>query len=1228
MKKLVVFVLALVTAIGIRAATSQSYVQDGLVAQWDGIENVGRGQHDATARFWADISGNGHNFANFINGLSWNEDSLQMPSSDYEKAAVTTGIAARNCVSFEIVYKQTSAKNNPSILFAFDSFKGLAIPSSRDYLGVHNGAGGCWACPSVVTLNEPHHVYVCYKSGSSIKSESVVLDGAELTTSTATLDQPNAGYNIGFKHSSLTRTNRAFSGRIYTIRIYSRQLTEAEREWNRQVDAVRFSDKDETTLLVSSALRCGAPSPAYGAHTLGDESVTCSSAAEWRNDDGTVVAQCLGYTLYRYNPETGSREFVRTSADLSVTIEKGDAAQEVEWLWDAKVLPQVEVKGNGTVSSVGWTEAGESFEVEATAADGSRFGFWSGDVPANADATNPKLTMTAGIPAPQLVANFQKTVYVAVNGSDENGGTSWNDAFATVRKALDSDDAPYVMVGAGTYTSASAIAITKPATICGSEIGGEPASVFTVSKEAGNVFVLSNEYACLTHVALTTGGAKNNDWGRGVLLYGMGLVDNCVITNCRSYNGNKYYNGRKNDGGGVQLYNGGTVRNCRIENCYSWSNASSYPGGGVAIYGAGLVENCRIVKCHANRPSGGGVYMTGGTLRNSLIAGCYMDVGTDGTAISMTGGTVENCTFADCYHPSSASATAVAATGGTIRNSIVWGNYNTSGAAPNSIGSAAQVTHCTSEVVLPGDGNITVDPAFTDAANGDYTIRLSDCVDAGMPCAWHDGAKDLKGEDRVMGEAVDLGCYELKPSALSVGVSAVSDGGVDKAGVLFSAQVSGTATGTTEYDWTITGPYGYEKKAVGSGDAYATLALELSAGVYSASVTVRRGTDTATDTKAGLVTVLAFNTYVAPGGTGATPYTDETQPGGDIQSAFDMTGVGGTVHLAAGFYTMPDTLDMNRNVRIVADEGVGSATVYTNPKTGERPAVNINSFGAVLDGVVVSGYSENRKTRPDQYHGITVDTKGGTVTNCIIDGVSGNAGGAGVLLRAGLLVDSTIRNSLITAGGGNKLGSGLKVEGGLAERCVITNNTAARSGSAMPFGGGVYLSGGTLRNSIVAYNTCSGNGGGIQNAGGSVVNCLVCDNVAAQDGAGVFQGNGSLLNLTIADNRTNTADVVGCSVTGGTMKNCIVWGNEGTVQFAGAADASNCCESDPKFRNAACGDYRLSSASSACIDRGDDEPWIDLGDAVDLLGNPRLRRAHVDIGCYERQFTALILTVK
>ena len=45
---------------GIAASyTATDYVQDGLIAMWDGIENAGFGIHDSEAAIWKDLTENG-----------------------------------------------------------------------------------------------------------------------------------------------------------------------------------------------------------------------------------------------------------------------------------------------------------------------------------------------------------------------------------------------------------------------------------------------------------------------------------------------------------------------------------------------------------------------------------------------------------------------------------------------------------------------------------------------------------------------------------------------------------------------------------------------------------------------------------------------------------------------------------------------------------------------------------------------------------------------------------------------------------------------------------------------------------------------------------------------------------------------------------------------------------------------------------------------------------------
>ena len=46
------------TAYADASYTSASYEQNGLIAQWDGIDNQGTGTHDPTATTWKDLVGN------------------------------------------------------------------------------------------------------------------------------------------------------------------------------------------------------------------------------------------------------------------------------------------------------------------------------------------------------------------------------------------------------------------------------------------------------------------------------------------------------------------------------------------------------------------------------------------------------------------------------------------------------------------------------------------------------------------------------------------------------------------------------------------------------------------------------------------------------------------------------------------------------------------------------------------------------------------------------------------------------------------------------------------------------------------------------------------------------------------------------------------------------------------------------------------------------------------
>ena len=54
---------------------ASSYIQDGLIAMYDGIENAGAGQHSDSATTWKDLSGHGWDLTLAgVGSSSWQDD--------------------------------------------------------------------------------------------------------------------------------------------------------------------------------------------------------------------------------------------------------------------------------------------------------------------------------------------------------------------------------------------------------------------------------------------------------------------------------------------------------------------------------------------------------------------------------------------------------------------------------------------------------------------------------------------------------------------------------------------------------------------------------------------------------------------------------------------------------------------------------------------------------------------------------------------------------------------------------------------------------------------------------------------------------------------------------------------------------------------------------------------------------------------------------------------------
>jgi hypothetical protein len=231
--------------------------------------------------------------------------------------------------------------------------------------------------------------------------------------------------------------------------------------------------------------------------------------------------------------------------------------------------------------------------------------------------------------------------------------------------------------------------------------------------------------------------------------------------------------------------------------------------------------------------------------------------------------------------------------------------------------------------------------------------------------------------------------------------------------------------------------------------------------------------------------------------------------------------------------------------------------------------------------------------------------------------------------------------------------------------CVYLTNGASLSGFMLANGsspgGGVFCESQTavVSNCVVSGNRTFGEGPGSGAYGGTLNNCTITDNMAYDNSIGGGAGGGAyqcILNncklsgnsATIGggaygctlNNRTltgNSASYVGGGAAGCTLNNCIVYSNN--ASYIGSNYDSSCtlnysCTTPqptngignitnaPLFVELASGNLRLQP-SSPCINAGNNSY---VTNATDLDGNPRIAGGTVDIGAYELQSPASMIS--
>lgn len=218
--------------------TAKSYVQDGIVANWDGIENVGLGVHDAAAETWKDLVGG--RVLTLRNGSYFGNDRLVCPNVGAPAYSID-GITGVQTYEIGFMTDQTRGV----VLYVTNSLYGY-IYNNRYWC---NGTGSGSKRPNITTLSNwiSRDISLSFTSstGNSIM-DAAYRDGVDVTAAGGTdyWRAPRSSiFAIGGYYGSDQTPDEGgcIRGHVRYIRLYSRALTAAEVAANHAIDRERFN---------------------------------------------------------------------------------------------------------------------------------------------------------------------------------------------------------------------------------------------------------------------------------------------------------------------------------------------------------------------------------------------------------------------------------------------------------------------------------------------------------------------------------------------------------------------------------------------------------------------------------------------------------------------------------------------------------------------------------------------------------------------------------------------------------------------------------------------------------------------------------------------------------------------------------------------------------------------------------------------------------------------------
>ena len=682
-----------------------------------------------------------------------------------------------------------------------------------------------------------------------------------------------------------------------------------------------------------------------------------------------------------------------------------------------------------------------------------------------------------------------------------------------------------------------------------------------------------------------TNDYQNSSTSGSINLYNCSIEDNMAIKGGGIYNGGFYkancymydcslINNTATNGGGI--YNGGYLLcDFKAERTVFINNTATEDGGGFSNgddnnLGYFRIDNSNFISNIAY--NGGAVYNAATNPSESDLNNCNFieNIANEGSSVYTT----NNVFPSDLI----------------ILNCIIWGNNVTNGDLVNN-GGSLNVSYSIIENGYTGTANSDLDPLFTDAPNGDFSLQVSSpAINMGYNIYGTGGnIVDLAGNNRVIGPTVDAGAYESPYGVITP----------DNQGIVY-----------------------VNKNVVGgnrNGNSWLMAAPELADALVAAKANP------------------AITQIWVAQGTYNPLYCPATSDLGAIQVRDNAFSLVNNVKLYGGFQNanetninQRDTLNLNTilsgdrsgdNFRhvVISSGPIGTACLNGfTIRDGYAGSITLSEPGSIyVDGAPIS-----------KSHGAGIYIRGSelTIKNC--DFINNRASSAGGGIYIAYSPTLTITNCRIIDNIATLFGGGIfnGQSSPLIENCTISGNSVVAGE-----GGGLYT--------VSTMST-------IPNISTNIRNSVISGNTA-DDGGGIYLKSRMtvlLTNCTVADN-SGTGAIYGENNTNSSVEfhNTLLWDNATGLEMGtgnntytsfysliqdkndfpanGNLDGTN-LSNDPLFSDVAGENFTLLPCSPA-INIGSNSEYTlmggDLALDMDASNNPRLFEGTIDMGAYELQ---------